>query len=410
MGLLFGKRDFWGISSVAELIPPRTGLAPGYPMPLVTADRAMRQSAVWACLRLRADLVSTLPLDVYRMVTLAANEPPMQIEAPKTPILVNPGGEKVCIGEWLYMSQIELDRTGNAIGLIREVDLSGYPIRIDLKASASCAIRVKDGEIYEYIIDGVTYQPQFVWHEKQYPVAGLQVGLSPIAYAAYTLGEYFSIQEFATAWFSGGAVPRSRLKNVEKKIAAKEATVVKEAWRASQAMGEPFVHGSDWEYSLIQADQASADWLEAKRYTDVDIARFMGCPADLVDAAVSGQSVTYANITERNLQFLIMNLGPAIMRREGALTNAIPRPRFVKLNSDALLRMDPASRAKFIKTQIDSRVLAPSEARALDNRPPFTDAQIKEFEDLGLNKTASAAVGAIEGEITPPASTPAPAK
>jgi phage portal protein BeeE len=32
----------------------------------VTTDRALRLSTVWACVRLLADSVSTLPLDVYR--------------------------------------------------------------------------------------------------------------------------------------------------------------------------------------------------------------------------------------------------------------------------------------------------------------------------------------------------------
>jgi HK97 family phage portal protein len=305
----------------------------------------------------------------------------------------------VGIKEWLYMGQVELDRSGNNIGIIREVDAQGYPARVDLVCSSSCAIRGRYEEVTEYLIDGESYAPEYIWHERQYPLAGVPFGLSPIAYAAYTLGEYVSVQEFVTSWFGGGAVPRARLRNTEKKLKGTEAAVVKEAWRASIAMGEPFVHGNDWEYSLIQAEKASADWLEAKRYTDVDIARFLGCPADLIDAAVSGQSITYANITERNLQFLIMHLGPAISRREDALTRAIPRPRFVKLNSEALLRMDPMTRAAYIKTQIDSRVLAPSEARAIDNRPPFTADQIAEFTELGLIKSAAPA---DQGMAAPP--------
>jgi hypothetical protein len=52
----------------------------------------------------------------------------------------------------------------------------------------------------------------------------------------------------------------------------------------------------------------------------------------------------------------------------------------VKLNTSALLRMDDQTRASVIKTKVDARVLAPSEARELDNLPPFTDAQLAEFD------------------------------
>jgi hypothetical protein len=47
------------------------------------------------------------------------------------------------------------------------------------------------------------------------------------------------------------------------------------------------------------------------------------------------------------------------------------------------------TRALMIQTQIQSRTLAPSEARLLDNRTGFTDAQIAEFDELGLNKKGS---------------------
>ena len=175
-------------------------------------------------------------------------------------------------------------------------------------------------------------------------------------------------------------ISSARLRNSEREIDPKEALVVKEAWRASQSMGEPFVHGSDWEYNLLQAEKTSTDWLEAKKYSSVDIARFFGVPADLIDASVSGQAVTYANITQRNLQFLIMNLGPAIHRRECSLSKLLSRPRYVRFNSDALLRMDPQTRSEMLAGQIHSRQIAPSEARALENRVPFTESQIAEFD------------------------------
>jgi HK97 family phage portal protein len=144
-----------------------------------------------------------------------------------------------------------------------------------------------------------------------------------------------------------------------------------------------FVHGSDWEYSPVQAVAQQAQFIEARQYGLGDIARFFGCPGDMIDAAASGSSITYASITQRNLQFLIMHLGPAVARREDAFSRKlVSGPRYVKLATDALLRMDPAARAQTLKTQIDSRTLAPSEARALEDRPPFTEDQLAEFDRL----------------------------
>jgi len=360
------------ITPPQDLIPSRIGSRAGS-HPAVTADTALRHSAVWACLRLRADLVSTMPVDVYRYVN------GVRVESPKPPVLVNPGGERVGIQEWLYSSQFDLDRAGNVVGLITEVNGLGLPARIDLQPLSEWSAIIRDGEVWRYRIGGKLYEPEQVWHEKQFTMAGLPIGLSPVQYATYPIGEYLSIQEFALDWFTGSAIPAAALKNSEKVISRAEADAIKERYRATVANGDLFVHGKDWEYKPIQALANQTNWIEAKQFGLTDISRYFGCPADLIDAAVSTGSITYANITQRNLQFLITNLGPAVSRRESALSRLVPKPRYVKLNRDALLAMDPEARARTIKIRLDSRVLTPSEARALDDLPPLTDADLAEF-------------------------------
>lgn len=349
----------------------------------VTNDTALRHSAVWACLRLRADLVSTMPVDVYRRVQ------GIQVEVPKPPVLVSPGGMQVGLPEWLYSSQVDLDRAGNCFGIITErsglvgPDGRGLPARIELVALADVTVRANGSQILKFVIAGKEYDPWDIWHEKQYTVAGLPLGLSPVAYAAWTIEESLNAQAFARDWFAGGAVPMAELKNTAKKIDKGEARVAREQFKAAVSTGDLFVHGNDWEYKPIQAVASQSAFIEARQYGLADIARFFGCPGDMIDAAVSGSSITYASITQRNLQFLIMHLGPAVGRRENAFSRFLVQgPRFVKLNSDALLRMDPEARARTIGARITARTLAPSEARALDDLPPFTDEQLAEFDRL----------------------------
>ena len=371
--------SYWGLSFSTDLVMQRTA-ARANSRYVSTPNEAMGISAVWAAVRLRADLISTLPIETYRTVDN------MRVDTGATPFIDSP-----YFMEFISSSQRELDTTGNAIGIIKSFypGMANVPADIQLQPSSACQVDVTDGEITNYKINGQDYKPNLIWHEKQFTVAGLAVGLSPVAYAAFTLGQYATIQEFASQWFMSGNGPRASLKNTEKKIDSREATIAKESWKATQEMGEPFVHGSDWEYSLIAAQSASNDWLEAQRFGLTEAARYFGVPADLIDAAMSGDNVTYANVIQRNLQFLIMHLGPAIRRRENSLSMLLPRPRNLKFDEDALLRMDPVTRATMIETMINSRTIAPSEARAMDNRPPFTDAQIEEFDALGLNPRMS---------------------
>jgi HK97 family phage portal protein len=364
----------------------------------VSPESALRNSAVWAALRLRADLMSSFPIDVYRKVQ------GLQVEVPKPPVLVTPGGNEVGIKEWMYSTEFDLDRAGNCFGIITErsgvigPDGRGLPGRIDLVELGEVTVQANGAQINKYKIGGKDYDPWDVWHEKQYTVAGFPMGLSPVAYAAWTIEESLNAQAFARDWFAAGIVPSGTLKNNAKTIDKTQAREAKEAFRAAVENGDVFVHGVDWEYSPVQAVAAQAQFIEARQFGLGDIARFFGVPGDLIDAAVSGSSVTYANISQRNLQFLIMNLGPAVGRREDTFSRKlVSNPRQVKLNTDAMLRMDPETRARVIGEQITSRTLTPSEGRALDDRAPLTEDQYAEFDRLFGSRVATMP--------TPPAAT-----
>jgi HK97 family phage portal protein len=342
----------------------------------VTDETARRHSAVWACRRLRADLLSTMPVDAYRKID------DIQIEVTKPPVLMAPGGAKVEMHEWLWMSQNDLDGHGNVVGIITALDGLGLPAAIELQDTGAVGVKAKGGEIVEWRIEGKAYEPHQIWHERQYPHSGSPLGMSPLMYAAWTINQYLSAQEFSVDWFRGGAIPSASLKNVAKTLNSTQSAAIKQQYKATLAAGDVFVHGSDWELKALSATTADAAFLDTMQYGIADIARFFGCPADLIEASVSGQSVTYANISQRNLQFIIMNLGPVVFRREKALSRLLPRPRFVKLNSDAILRMDPETRAKVLGQQVKDRLITPSEARALENRQPFTPDQFAEFDRL----------------------------
>jgi hypothetical protein len=109
--------------------------------------------------------------------------------------------------------------------------------------------------------------------------------------------------------------------------------------------------------------------LEALRWGAQDVARFLDVPADMIDAGISGSSITYANITERNLQFLITALQPAITRREEALSRLVAAPAYVKLNSDALMRMDPSARWKLHADKVRAGLASVNEIRDIEDLP-----------------------------------------
>lgn len=342
----------------------------------VTQDAALRHSAVWAALVLRADLISSMPVDTYRTVQ------GVSVEVPRPPVLVAPASGWT-IREWLWATQFDLDRMGNAIGIIVARDGLGLPAQIELVPAGSVSVLGRRDQITGYRYDGQVFTPGEVWHERQYRLPGCPLGLSPIAYAAYAIGGYLSAQEFAMKWFTSGATPSVVFRNTEKTLTQEQATEAKRKVMAASSQREPIVFGRGWEFSLADFAKNDASFLAEMQWGVVEVARYLRVPADVIDGAVSGQSVTYANIGQRNLQLMIMNLGPAKNRRDDALSGLLARPRYVRLNQDAaVLQMDPQTRASVLGQMVRDRLMTPTEAREKLDRQPLTEADCAEFDRL----------------------------
>lgn len=369
MSLLF-KRELSGPSA---LIPPRVAGRRGTER--VSREDSLRASVKWACQRLRADLVSTTPVDVFR------KRDDMLVNVSTPEVLRTPDGV-LDVTEWLYSSQFDLDDCGNAFGLITARDKLGLPAHIELIDPAEVSIRKVSGEV-SYVIAGKVVPTSEIWHERQFTVSGSPLGLSPTAYAAMPLTTGLSAAQFAAAWFSGQGIPAAHLRNTGKVLNAAESAKVKEKFQATVETGDVFVTGSDWEYSVIGAKASESAFERAMNVSAQDLCRYYGVPGDMVDVESASGSITYANVTQRNLQFLILNLGPVFTRRERTFSRLLtPRGQVVKFATDAVMRMDPMGRAELQKTAIEMRRMTVTEARGLENQPPLTPEQEAEFARL----------------------------
>lgn len=348
---------------------------------VVGAKDVLQQSVVWAGCNLRASIVSMMPVDVF------GKSGGVSIQRPTPPVLVTPStfaeGHPVSIADWLYASQMTLDLYGNNVGVIVSKNAAGLPSQIDLAQPERLSMRVKGGQIVKYEIDGSKLNPAEVWHERKNLIAGVPVGLSAITHMASTVIGARSAQKFASQWFDGGAVPNAVLRNEERVLSPEAAAAAKQSFLDSVRAGQPWASGKDWTYTPVQAKASEAAFIEMLELTSLDLVRYLNVPADMVDVKSDAVgTITYQNITQKNLQFLTVNLGPDVKRREDALSALTPKPWFVKLNRSAVLAMDDAARAEVLSERIKSRQLAPSEARAIEDREPFTEDQLAEFDRL----------------------------
>lgn len=130
--------------TAADLIPSRL---PSNAALTVTRDESLRASVKWAALRLRSDLVSTMPVDVFRK-----RPDGLMIPVTTPSVLTEPAGDWDW-SDWAFQTQWDLDDVGNCFGLITAVDGNGRPARIEPVAAEKVSIRVK-GDVVTYLVDG----------------------------------------------------------------------------------------------------------------------------------------------------------------------------------------------------------------------------------------------------------------
>lgn len=399
------RRDF-GVEG--QTIPTNGMQGTGSASVNVTTDSALTLSAVWGCVDLRASLVSTLPLEVFRKRGSTKEVVP----TPK--VLRSPGGDKVDIEEWLYSSQVSLDLRGNSFGFISAFD-AGFPSQIELLhpdlVSAGYEESVVNGVRRRELVwrvQGQKVDSDRIWHEKAHTFPGSPLGLSVIAYAARTMGTALAAEKFGHNWFRDGAHPSSVLTS-DKPIDEVQAKTIKQRLMAVFSGGsrEPLVLGAGLKYAAIQVSPNESQFLETIRAGIEGTCRFFSVDPEMIGAGVSGgSSITYANREQRAVDFLTYKFGPTLIRRERALTRLTPAPQFVKFDADELLRTDMVTRYQAHNMAIAGKWKTDDEVRHDEDMPPLTPDQKAELALVPLTVNPAGMPKPLPAPAAPP--TPAP--
>jgi HK97 family phage portal protein len=408
---LFGNRSArpggqQRVSNLGELVDVATGGRRG------TAGRAVGWAgvlsipAVWSAVRLRANVIGSLPVGVFRNGPdgLPRRVPDAQVNG----ALTMPSAQFDMVS-WLHASQLSLDLRGNAYGKIVARHPATYlPTQVELVHPDDVTVDERTDGTIEYRFGGRQVPTFDVWHERQNEVPGSVVGMSPITAAARALGITLSAEDYGGRFYDEALTPSSLLSS-DAPIDEDQAKIVKARVRATQNGREPLVLGGNWTYRPLAISPTDAAYLEVLARGDIDAGRLFDVPGELIDANTSGSSVTYANREQRVQDLLAFRLGPAITRRERALSRLTPRGQYVKLNIAALLRADLMTRYKSYELGLRNGFLTFDEVRALEDREPISAEDLALLNGLGLlgkpgaTAPAAAPAGADSTEGVPTA-------
>jgi HK97 family phage portal protein len=332
----------------------------------MTVDRALSLVPVYAAARLLASSVASLPLHTYRK----ASEDE-RVRLPMPPLFKHPSADGT-LYDWLHRLVTSLALRGNAYGLIvaREPHLL-YPTQIEWVDPAEVYVNEIDPR-QPYSIAGHTVPREDLLHIPWFTLPGRIEGLSPIGAYQATVNQGLAAQDYASGWFNSGGIPPGTFKNAETTIEQEEAEEIKGRLVRAIRSREPIVYGRDWDYQPITIPPGESQFVETLQLTATQVAAIYGIWPEMI-GGTSGESMTYANVEGRQLDFAMLCLRPWLVKLEHALSPLLPGLQYVRFQIDAMIRADLRSRHEVYAIDRKIGLRSIDEMRALEDLPPLPD-------------------------------------
>lgn len=343
----------------------------------VTADHAMRLSAVYAAVRLIAETFATLPVNIYRVA--ADGERSQARDHWLFPLLTRRPNRYQNAFEWREMLQGHLTLRGNAYCEIVD-DAKGqvtdliplHPDRIKIEMTGN------DPGDYRYVVtnrDGTIdrFNRGSIWHLRGLSADGI-MGLSPIAMARESIGLGLAAQEYGGRFFANDATPSGGWIEYPHKFPdAAARQTFRESFQKFQGgknRGKVSVLEMGMKYHEVGVNNKDSQFLETRKFQVTDIARWFRVPPHMI---ADLDRATFSNIEQQSLEFVKYCLTPWAERWEASLEAEIADDDAieVEVDFDNLLRGDSAARSAYYSSGILNGWLTRNEARAAENLPPL---------------------------------------
>ena len=351
----------------------------------VNERTAMQTTAVYACVRILAEAIASLPLHVYEYQEDGGKQ--MVHDHPLYYLLhdePNPEMTSFVFRETLMShlliwgnayAQIIRDGSGKVLGL--------YPLlpnKMDVQ-------RDDRGNLYYVYSRNSDENPTFkeygdirlkaedVLHIPGLGFDGL-IGYSPIAMAKNAVGMTLACEEYGASFFANGANPGGVL---EHPGVLKDPSKVRESWnsvyRGVNNAHKIAVLEEGMKYQQIGIPPEEAQFLETRKFQINEIARLYRIPPHMVGDL---EKSSFSNIEQQSLEFVKYTLDPWVIRWEQSLQRALllageKGKYFIKLNVDGLLRGDYQSRMNGYAVGRQNGWLSANDIREMENLNPISD-------------------------------------
>lgn len=330
---------------------------------------AMQHLAVYACVRLLADSIAALPVDVYRRQKGSSARVPL--ETP--PVLMDPDTD---INDFEYTQQVvtSLALRGNSFEYITAYDNLERPIsRITVHPDDVQVKKNKETGLPEYKINNDSVPYKRMIHIRRLTLPGQVEGLSPVGQAAQAIGLGLAAERTGARYFADSANPSAVLET-DANVDDDEIKRVMSSWVSTHGgrRAPAFLSGG-LTYRAISITPEESQFLQTREFQRSEIAMFFGIPPHMIGDTAKATSWG-SGIEQLGIGFVKYSLMPWLRCIESTYSRALlPRGQYMRFNVDALLRGDTISRYTAYTQARNAGWLNVDEIREKEDMLPIPD-------------------------------------
>ncbi len=342
----------------------------------VSAESALRFSAVWACVRILSETLACMPFCLYRKKANGGRE--FVFDHPVARLFNKSPNAYQTAFEWREMLQAHLALRGNAYNLIK-VGRKGEIVALEPIHPDRVRPEMIGGGDYRWRVrqpDGsdLVYARTEIWQLRGLSFDGI-LGLNPIELARDAVGMGLSAQEYGARFFQNDAKPGGVIE-FKGSFKDKEARrVFQESWQSGQSganRGKTAVLEHDMQYKEIGINNSDAQFIETRKFQVTEIARMFRVPPHMI---ADLDRATFSNIEHQSLEFVLHTMTPWAERWESSIESALLLDSEEDLEAEFdftnLLRGDHAARAAYYNSGINTGWLVRNEARRMEGYDPL---------------------------------------
>ena len=342
----------------------------------VNARTAIQVSAVYACVRVIAETVASLPFSVYEQ---DKNGSKKAIDHPLYHLLHDEPNSEMTSFVWREAMLTHLLLWGNSYCQILRAGRGNiigiYPLLPDRmevdrddKGKLTYAYSTTNGQT-------VKLRPEDVLHIPGLGFDGI-MGYSPIAVERNAVGLSIAAEEFGSKFFGNGATPSGILTHpntVKNPKALRESWM--EAYGGSSNANRVAILEEGMTFTRISMPNNEAQFLETRKFQVEEICRIYRVPPHMIGDL---EHATFSNIEHQSIDFAVHCIRPWLVRIEQAINRSLftdkEKGRFYsQFNLDGLMRGSYKERMEGYAIGRQNGWLNANDIRDLENMNPIPE-------------------------------------